>query len=85
MIDMHSSTHSGGLAMKARQLLATIAVRIIPFPYCAKADAETGPRHEATRDEVMEAIWISAEMHAGGAYANPALLLDERVRVRSGD
>ncbi|WP_417425662.1 hypothetical protein [Hoeflea sp.] len=84
-INILSSTHTGALAMKVRKFLAAIAVRIIPFPYCANAEAETEPRHEATRAEIMEAIWTSAEMHAGGAYASPALVLDERVRVRSGE
>ena len=34
----------------------------------------------------MEAIWVAAEMRAGGAYAHSALALDtiEEVKNRSG-
>lgn len=30
----------------------------------------------ATEEEIMEAIWVAAEMRAGGAYAHSALALD---------
>jgi alkylhydroperoxidase/carboxymuconolactone decarboxylase family protein YurZ len=32
-------------------------------------------RRGATRQELMEAIWIAAEMRAGGAYAHSAISL----------
>jgi Carboxymuconolactone decarboxylase family len=32
-------------------------------------------RHGATRQELMEAIWVEAEMRAGGAYAHAAISL----------
>ncbi|MGH8415660.1 MAG: carboxymuconolactone decarboxylase family protein, partial [Gammaproteobacteria bacterium] len=31
----------------------------------------------ASQEEIMEAIWVAAEMRAGGAYAHSALALDE--------
>jgi alkylhydroperoxidase/carboxymuconolactone decarboxylase family protein YurZ len=33
-------------------------------------------RRRATAEEIMEAIWVAAEMRAGGAYAHSALALD---------
>ena len=48
---------------------------------CGKVD----PQHKlwtymlesgATREELMEAIWVAAEMRAGGAYAHSTLALD---------
>ena len=32
-------------------------------------------RHGATPQELMEAIWVAAEMRAGGAYAHSAISL----------
>ena len=29
----------------------------------------------ATEEELMEAIWVAAEMRAGGAYAHSSLML----------
>jgi alkylhydroperoxidase/carboxymuconolactone decarboxylase family protein YurZ len=31
----------------------------------------------ASKQEIMEAIWVAAEMRAGGAYAHAAVALDE--------
>ena len=31
----------------------------------------------ATKPEIMEPIWVAAEMRAGGSYAHAALALDE--------
>jgi hypothetical protein len=37
-------------------------------------------RHGAGREELMEAIWVAAEMRAGGAYAHAALAIEEMER-----
>jgi alkylhydroperoxidase/carboxymuconolactone decarboxylase family protein YurZ len=34
-------------------------------------------RHGATPEELMEAIWVAAEMRAGAAYAHSILAFDE--------
>jgi alkylhydroperoxidase/carboxymuconolactone decarboxylase family protein YurZ len=31
----------------------------------------------ATSEEIMEAIWVAAEMRAGGAYAHSVLAIEE--------
>jgi hypothetical protein len=46
-----------------------------------RPQAEEGARRAAlragaTREELMEAIWVAAEMRAGAAYAHSALALD---------
>ena len=38
-------------------------------------------RKGATQQEVMEAIWVAAEMRAGGAYAHSNLALDTMNQV----
>ena len=38
-------------------------------------------RHGATREQLMEAIWVAAEMRAGGAYAHSLLAIDEMEKA----
>ena len=35
----------------------------------------------ATEQEIMEAIWVAAEMRAGGAYAHSALAIDTMLHA----
>ena len=37
-------------------------------PYCIKGHTKAALRSGATREELMEAIWVAAEKRAGGAY-----------------
>ena len=41
-------------------------------------------RHGATAEEIMEAIWVAAEMRAGGAYAHSVIALDAIAGTKSG-
>jgi alkylhydroperoxidase/carboxymuconolactone decarboxylase family protein YurZ len=34
-------------------------------------------RKGANKEEIMEAVWIAAEMRAGAAYSHSALAMDE--------
>jgi len=36
-----------------------------------------GTGHGAAAEEIMEAIWVAAEMRAGGAYAHSVLAIEE--------
>ena len=38
-------------------------------------DTKAALRHDATPEELREAIWVAAEMRAGGAYAHSAVSL----------
>jgi alkylhydroperoxidase/carboxymuconolactone decarboxylase family protein YurZ len=38
-------------------------------------------REGVTREELMEAIWVAAEMRAGAAYTHSALALDEMEKA----
>ncbi len=40
--------------------------------------------HGATEQEVMEAIWVAAEMRAGGAYAHATLALETMNQMEAG-
>jgi len=45
-------------------------------PYCIRGHTRAALRAGATREEIIEAIWVAAEMRAGAAYAHSALALD---------
>lgn len=66
----------GALPVKTKQLIAVAAAHITQCPYCIRGHTKAALRHGATAEEIMEAIWVAAEMRAGGAYAHAALALD---------
>jgi AhpD family alkylhydroperoxidase len=66
----------GALPAKVKQLIAVAAAHITQCPYCIRGHTKAALRHGATPEEIMEAIWVAAEMRAGGAYAHSALALD---------
>ncbi len=77
----------GALAVKTKQLIAVAVAHVTQCPYCIRGHTKAALRHGATREEVMEAIWVAAEMRAGGAYAHAALSLsamDEAQRADGG-
>jgi AhpD family alkylhydroperoxidase len=72
------------LTVKTKQLIAVAAAHITQCPYCIRGHTKAALRHGATAEEVMEAIWVAAEMRAGGAYAHSALALDVIADVKDG-
>lgn len=62
----------GALPRKSKQLIAVAVAHVTQCPYCTKAAVREG----ATPEEIMEAIWVAAEMRAGGTFAHSALALD---------
>jgi alkylhydroperoxidase/carboxymuconolactone decarboxylase family protein YurZ len=44
-------------------------------PYCITGHIRAALRAEAAPDELMEALWVAAEMRASGAYAHSTLML----------
>jgi AhpD family alkylhydroperoxidase len=73
----------GALPTKTKQLIAVAAAHITQCPYCIRGHTKAALRHGASPEEIMEAIWVAAEMRAGGAYAHSALALDTIDEVKS--
>ena len=65
----------GALSAKTKQLIAVAVAHVTQCPYCIRGHTKAALRHGATRQELMEAIWVAAEMRAGGAYAHTAISL----------
>src|SRR6185436_10455339 len=66
----------GALPAKTKQLIAVAMAHVTQCPYCIRGHTSSALHQGATAEEIMEAIWIAAEMRAGGAYAHSALALD---------
>jgi AhpD family alkylhydroperoxidase len=65
----------GALSAKMKQVVAVAVAHVTQCPYCIKGHTKAALRSGATREELMEAIWVAAEMRAGGAYAHSALAI----------
>ena len=66
----------GALTAKVKELVAVAVAHVTQCPYCIRGHTRSAQRHGATAGEIMEAIWVAAEMRAGAAYAHSALALD---------
>lgn len=65
----------GALSAKMKQIVAVAVAHATQCPYCIKGHTKAAVRAGATPEELMEAIWVAAEMRAGAAYAHSALTL----------
>ena len=66
----------GALPTVTKQLIAVAVAHVTQCPYCIKGHTRAALKQGATEQQVMEAIWVAAEMRAGGAYAHSTLALD---------
>lgn len=67
----------GSLPEKTKQLIAVAVAHVTQCPYCIHGHTAQAMRKGATQQEIMEAIWVAAEMRAGGSYAHAALAIEE--------
>jgi AhpD family alkylhydroperoxidase len=73
----------GALTVATKQLIAVAVAHVTQCPYCIRSHTQAAMRHGATPEQIMEAIWVAAEMRAGGAYAHSNIALDEIQHHRS--
>jgi AhpD family alkylhydroperoxidase len=67
----------GALPARVKQVIAVAVAHVTQCPYCIKDHTKAALRHGASQEELMEAIWVAAEMRAGGAYAHSLLAVEE--------
>ena len=67
---------AGALDEKTKQLIAVAVAHVTQCPYCIQGHTKAALRKGADEQELMEAIWVAAEMRAGGAYAHSTLALE---------
>jgi len=66
----------GALPARTKQLIAVAVAHVTQCPYCIRGHSREATRLGVTQQELMEAIWVAAEMRAGGAYAHSLVALD---------
>lgn len=73
----------GALDAKTKQLIAVAVAHATQCPYCIRGHTKAALKAGATAAEIMEAIWVTAEMRAGAAFAHSLLALDEVAKAGS--
>lgn len=72
----------GALDEKTKHIIAIAVAHVTQCPYCIRSHTPQALRKGATEEEIMEAIWVAAEMSAGAAYAHGSLAVDEMNKYR---
>lgn len=66
----------GALPEKTKQLIAVAVAHVTQCPYCIRGHTRLATQKGVTQQELMEAIWVAAEMRAGAAYAHSVIAID---------
>jgi AhpD family alkylhydroperoxidase len=66
----------GALPSATKELIAVAVAHATQCPYCIRGHTKLAKRKGATDEQIMEAIWVAAEMKAGSAYAHAALAIE---------
>lgn len=69
----------GALPSRTKQLIAVAVAHVTQCPYCIRGHTDAALKSGASEQEIMEAIWVAAEMRAGAAYAHSALAIDTMI------
>ncbi len=74
----------GALSVKTKQLIVVALAHVTQCPCCIRRHTELALKHGATQRGVMEAIWVAAEMRAGGVCAHANIALETMERLEAG-
>ena len=75
----------GALSTKIKHIIAVAVAHVTQCPYCIRGHTRAARRDGATDHELMEAIWVAAEMRAGAAFAHSILAITEMEDVAAGN
>ena len=60
----------GAIDGKTKQLIAVAVAHVTQCPDCIEGHTKAASIAGATPEEIMEAVWVAAEMRAGAAFAH---------------
>lgn len=66
----------GALDQRSKQLIAVAVAHVTQCPWCIEGHVKAARRAGASPEQIMEAIWVAAEMRAGAAYAHSTKTLE---------
>jgi AhpD family alkylhydroperoxidase len=67
----------GALSTKTKHIIAVAVAHVTQCPYCIKGHTRAALNEGASAEELMEAIWLAAEMRSGAAFAHSVIALAE--------
>jgi AhpD family alkylhydroperoxidase len=67
----------GALSTKTKHIIAVAVAHVTQCPYCIKGHTRAALNEGASPEELMEAIWVAAEMRSGAAFAHSVIALAE--------
>ena len=71
------------LSEKTKQLVAVAVAHVTQCSHCIRNHTRQALRQGVTPEEVMEAIWVAAEMRSGAAIAHSTIALEEVLKHSS--
>jgi AhpD family alkylhydroperoxidase len=74
---------AGALDAKTKQLIAVAAAHVTQCPYCIRGHTRSARQEGASEPEIMEAIWVAAEMRAGAAFAHSLIAMQSMESLTS--
>jgi alkylhydroperoxidase/carboxymuconolactone decarboxylase family protein len=72
----------GALSTRTKHLIAVAVAHVTQCPYCIKGHTRAALREGTSQEELMEAIWVAAEMRAGAAFAHSVIALAEMDKAQ---
>lgn len=66
----------GALDVRTKQLIAVAVAHVTQCPWCIEGHVKAARGAGADHAQIIEAIWVAAEMRAGAAYAHSVKTLD---------
>ncbi len=67
----------GAISTKVKHIIAVAVAHVTQCPYCIKGHTRAALNEGASAEELMEAIWVAAEMRSGAAFPHPVIALAE--------
>ena len=72
----------GAVSAQTKQLIAVAVAHVTQCPYCIIGHTKGALKHGASPEQIMEAIWVAAEMRAGAAHAHSVLAMEAIAHTR---
>jgi AhpD family alkylhydroperoxidase len=72
----HQVFTDGALSSRTKELIAVSVAHVTQCPYCIRSHTKRALLKGVSEQEIMEAIWVAAEMRAGGAISHSALAIN---------
>jgi AhpD family alkylhydroperoxidase len=73
----------GALDAVTKQLIAVAVAHVTQCPDCIRGHTRGAVRAGATEQQIVEAIWVAAEMRAGASTSHSVIAMEELERIRA--